>query len=269
MMLYCMFILLELALVFLMLVAQYENWPLLLVIILIVPMCLLCATTRMKLRGMDNNILTQVGFVVLVGLACKNAILIVEFARAAQEDGQDRFSAVIEACRLRLRPILMTSFAFVLGVIPLVTAEDPGAEMRQALVTSVFSGMLGVTFFGLLWTPVFYVTIRWFIERRQRKLERQHEKPVPQASHIMLTLVLVPGLLGLLSGCKPVGPDYRAPRVQVPPEFTNQDQPGMSPAEVEVTWWRGFQDEELNKLVDEALAHNHDIRIATARLREA
>src|SRR5262245_51127953 len=210
-------------LVFLLLSALYENWSMPLAVILIVPMCLLCAITGVRLRGLDNNILTQVGFVVLVGLACKNAILIVEFARAAQEDGQDRFSAVIEACRLRLRPILMTSFAFVLGVIPLVIAEGPGAEMRQALGTSVFSGMLGVTFFGLLLTPVFYVVIRWFIERRHSKLERQHEKPVPQASHIMLTLVLVPGLLGLVSGCRPVGPNYREPVVEVPTEFANQD----------------------------------------------
>src|SRR5207245_5187112 len=106
------------------------------------------------------------GFVVLVGLACKNAILIVEFARTAQETGQDRFTAVIEACRLRLRPILMTSFAFILGVVPLVIAEGAGAEMRQALGTSVFSGMLGVTLFGIFLTPVFFYVIQGLGETR-------------------------------------------------------------------------------------------------------
>jgi multidrug efflux pump len=256
-------------LVFLMLAALYENWSMPLAVILIVPMCLLCAIAGVSLRGMENNILTQVGFVVLVGLACKNAILIVEFARAAQESGQDRVSAVVEACRLRLRPILMTSFAFVLGVVPLLIAEGAGAEMRQALGTSVFSGMLGVTFFGLVLTPVFYVVIRWFIERKHRKIERQHEKqPVAQATHIMLML-LVPTLLGLVNGCKAVGPNYSEPAVPVPTEFANQEQPGMSTAAVEVVWWRGFQDEELNQLVAEALTNNHDIRIATARLQEA
>src|SRR4029453_16352160 len=149
----------------------------------------------------------------------------------------DRVSAVVEACRLRLRPILMTSFAFVLGVIPLLIAKGPGAEMRQALGTSVFSGMLGVTFFGLVLTPVFYVVIRWFIERKQRKIERQHDKQsVAQATHILLMLVL-------LNGFKAVGPNYSEPVVQVPTEFANQDQPGMSTANVEVTWWHGFQDE--------------------------
>jgi multidrug efflux pump len=256
-------------LVFLLLAAQYENWSLPLAVILIVPMCLLCAILGVSWRGMDNNILTQVGFVVLVGLACKNAILIVEFARAAQDSGQDRVSAVIEACRLRLRPILMTSFAFVLGVVPLMLATGPGAEMRQALGTSVFSGMLGVTFFGLLLTPVFYVVIRWFIERKHSKRAHQAEKPVAQASHTVLLLVLVPGLLVLLHGCRPVGPNYREPVVQIPTEFANQDQPGMSTSDVDVIWWRGFQDEELNHLVEVALTSNHDIRIATARLQEA
>jgi outer membrane protein, multidrug efflux system len=257
-------------LVFLMLAALYENWSMPLVVVLIVLMCLLCAIAGVSLRGLDNNILTQVGFVVLVGLACKNAILIVEFARAAQEGGQDRVSAVVEACRLRLRPILMTSFAFVLGVVPLLIAKGPGAEMRQALGTSVFSGMLGVTFFGLVLTPVFYVVIRWFIERKQRKTERQHDKQtVAQATHILLMLVLLPGLLGLVNGCKAVGPNYSEPVVQVPTDFANQEQPGMSTSAVDVAWWRGFEDDDLNRLVTEALTDNHDIRIATARLQEA
>ncbi|MFZ4776440.1 MAG: efflux RND transporter permease subunit, partial [Terrimicrobiaceae bacterium] len=146
--------------VFLTLAAQYESWSLPMAIILIVPMCLLSAIAGVLLRGLDNNIFTQIGFIVLVGLACKNAILIVEFAKQLEDTGKDHFTAVVEACRMRLRPILMTSFAFILGVLPLVLASGPGSEMRQALGTAVFSGMLGVTFFGIFLTPVFYVMIR-------------------------------------------------------------------------------------------------------------
>ena len=153
--------------VFLLLSALYESWSLPLAIILIVPMCLFSAIGGVWLRSMENNIFTQIGFVVLVGLACKNAILIVEFAKQIQDrDGKDRFTAAVEACRLRLRPILMTSFAFIFGVLPLVLSKGAGAEMRQALGTAVFFGMLGVTGFGLFLTPVFYVVIMWFKERR-------------------------------------------------------------------------------------------------------
>ncbi|MFL6949859.1 MAG: efflux RND transporter permease subunit [Xanthobacteraceae bacterium] len=147
--------------VFLLLAAQYESVLLPLAVILIVPMCLLAAISGVLLRGMDNNILTQIGFIVLIGLAAKNAILIVEFARQAEERGLDRWDAAVEAARTRLRPILMTSFAFILGVVPLVLATGAGAEMRQALGTAVFFGMLGVTLFGLLFTPVFYLLVRW------------------------------------------------------------------------------------------------------------
>jgi multidrug efflux pump len=150
--------------VFLTLSAMYESWSLPLAIILIVPMCLLAAITGVWLSHLDNNIFTQIGLVVLVGLAAKNAILIVEFAKQLQDQGQNRFDATLEACRLRLRPILMTSFAFILGVVPLVLATGAGAEMRVALGIAVFSGMLGVTIFGIFFTPVFYVVIRWFTE---------------------------------------------------------------------------------------------------------
>ena len=146
--------------VFLVLAAQYESWALPLSVVLIVPMCLLAAVSGLLLRGLDVNILAQVGFVVLVGLAAKNAILIVEFAKQAEEAGHDRFESAIQAARTRLRPILMTSFAFILGVVPLVIATGAGAEMRQSLGTAVFFGMLGVTGFGLLFTPVFYVVVR-------------------------------------------------------------------------------------------------------------
>ena len=157
--------LMAVVLVFLVLAAQYEAFTLPLAVILIVPMCILAAIIGVNLRGFDNNILTQVGLLVLVALASKNAILIVEFARQAEEEGKSRFDAAIEAAKTRLRPILMTSFAFIFGVVPLMMATGPGQEMRQALGTAVFFGMLGVTFFGLLFTPVFYVVMRWVSER--------------------------------------------------------------------------------------------------------
>ncbi len=158
--------------VFLLLSAQYESWTLPLAVILIVPMCLLAAVTGLLLRGMDVNILAQIGFVVLIGLAAKNAILIVEFARQNEEHGEDRFQAATEAARTRLRPILMTSFAFILGVLPLMIATGAGAEMRQSLGTAVFCGMLGVTAFGLIFTPVFYVVVRKFAAK-----PKSHEAP--------------------------------------------------------------------------------------------
>ena len=146
--------------VFLTLSAQYESWVLPLAVILIVPLCLLFAIAGVGLRGMDNNVLTQIGFVVLIALACKNAILIVEFAKTLEDEGKTRFEAAVEACRLRLRAILMTAISFILGVIPLVIATGAGAEMRRALGTAVFSGMLGVSVLGLFLTPVFYVLLR-------------------------------------------------------------------------------------------------------------
>jgi multidrug efflux pump len=172
--------------VFLALAAQYENWPLPLAVILIVPMCLLSAMAGVYFRGQDNNIFTQIGFIVLVGLACKNAILIVEFARQQMLSGKDRVEAASEAARLRLRPILMTSFAFILGVLPLAIAKGAGAEMNQALGTAVFAGMIGVTFFGIFFTPVFFsVIMKIFTRPCKRKqpgsIERGglKENPLP------------------------------------------------------------------------------------------
>lgn len=146
--------------VYLVLAAQYGSWILPFAVILIVPMCLLAATIGVRIMGQDINILTQIGFIVLVGLAAKNAILIVEFARDIEREGRDRLEAVIEACRLRLRPILMTSFAFILGVLPLVISTGSGSEMRQAVGVAVFFGMLGVTLCGLIFTPIFYILVR-------------------------------------------------------------------------------------------------------------
>jgi multidrug efflux pump len=160
-------------LVFLVLAAQYESLFLPLAIILIVPMCLLSALTGVWLTGGDNNLFTQIGLFVLIGLACKNAILIVEFARELEIGGEKTLAAAIHAARLRLRPILMTSFAFIMGVVPLVLSSGAGAEMRHAMGVAVFSGMLGVTFFGLFLTPVFYVLMRT-LEKRVTGTEAVH-----------------------------------------------------------------------------------------------
>jgi hydrophobe/amphiphile efflux-1 (HAE1) family protein len=155
--------------VFLVLAAQFESVTLPLAVILIVPMCLVASISGVILRGQDNNILTQVGFIVLIGLAAKNAILIVEFAHQLEDQGRDRAAAAVEAARLRLRPILMTSLAFIFGVMPLVWAIGAGAELRQTLGTAVFAGMIGVTAFGLIFTPIFYVVSRWLAEKASRR----------------------------------------------------------------------------------------------------
>src|SRR5439155_9880414 len=152
--------------VFLVLAAQYESWALPLAVILVVPMCILSSLTGVWVTHGDINIFTQIGFVVLVGLASKNAILIVEFAKKKRESGLSRHEATLQACRLRLRPILMTSFAFILGVVPLLLGTGAGAEMRRTLGVAVFSGMLGVTLFGIFLTPVFFNVIEWFIDWR-------------------------------------------------------------------------------------------------------
>ncbi|MEO1199246.1 MAG: multidrug efflux RND transporter permease subunit [Pseudomonadota bacterium] len=165
---------------FLVLAAQYESWVLPVAIVLIVPMGVLSALIGVMIRGMDNNVLTQIGLIVLVALAAKNAILIVEFAKQAEERGTELVEATVEACRLRLRPILMTAFSFILGVLPLVIATGPGAEMRQSLGTAVFSGMLGVTIFGLFLTPVFYVALRRLTGgRRSATLPAETADPTP------------------------------------------------------------------------------------------
>jgi multidrug efflux pump subunit AcrB len=168
---------LAVVLVFLVLAAQYESWSLPLAVILVVPMCLLCSVAGVALAHLDINIFTQVGFIVLVGLACKNAILIVEYAKAQREAGVPAYHATLEACRLRLRPILMTSFAFILGVVPLMLSEGAGAEMRRTLGTAVFSGMLGVTLFGIFLTPVFFYVIQWLMDRRGRAVRAAVPEP--------------------------------------------------------------------------------------------
>ena len=169
-------------LVFLVLAAQYESWTLPLAVILIVPMSILCALTGVKLTHGDNNVFTQIALFVLVGLASKNAILIVEFARELEEHGRTTLQAALEACRLRLRPILMTSIAFIMGVVPLVFSHGAGSEMRHAMGVAVFAGMLGVTFFGLFLTPVFYVLLRTLAKRLANK-PAASGAPVIEGSH--------------------------------------------------------------------------------------
>jgi len=161
------------------LAAQYESWSLPLTVILIVPMTLLSAITGVWLTNGDNNVFTQISFLVLAGLACKNAILIVEFARQREAEGAPRRTAILDACRIRLRPVLMTSVAFIMGVVPLVLASGPGAEVRQAMGIAVFSGMLGVTLFGVFLTPVFYVVIENLADRLAPRPKPVVAQPLP------------------------------------------------------------------------------------------
>ncbi len=265
-----------LLLVFLVLAAQYESFRLPLAIILIVPMCLLFAITGVWLKGSDNNIFTQIGLIVLVGLACKNAILIVEFARHKQEEeGKSPVDAAIEASRLRLRPILMTSIAFIAGVFPLVKSHGAGAEMRQAMGVAVFAGMIGVTLFGLFLTPVFYVVLM--------KLGFKH-KPVPTPEHkgaalgsagaaaatIILLLAVAPARAGMLT----VGPDYHAPTNSAPAEYKAVELGAWKEGRPLDTvpkgnWWEIFSDEKLNKLESQALRSNQNLKAAVARVDQA
>jgi multidrug efflux pump len=170
-------------LVFFVLSGLYESWSLPMAVILVVPMCLLSALAGIAMAGMDINIFVQVGFVVLTGLACKNAILIVEFARDRQEQGVSRYDAALEAAKVRLRPIIMTSLAFILGVYPLVIAEGAGAEMRRTLGMAVFAGMIGVTLFGIFLTPVFYSVVRRFSRPVERPANLTHEEAVDSPHH--------------------------------------------------------------------------------------
>jgi multidrug efflux pump subunit AcrB len=178
---------LSVVLVFLVLAAQYESWALPLAVILVVPMCIFSAVIGVRIVGQDINIFTQIGFVVLVGLACKNAILIVEFAKQSADRGLSRWESALAACKLRLRPIVMTSFAFVIGVIPLLLSEGAGAEMRRALGTAVFSGMLGVTAFGIFLTPVFFITVRriteWYAQGEEPDTTPLLDSPLTSNGH--------------------------------------------------------------------------------------
>ena len=168
-------------LVYLVLAAKYESWRLPLAVILVVPLCLLAAVTGMAIAGLPVDIFVQIGLLVLVGLACKNAILIVEFAHDLRAEGKDLHEAALGAARIRFRPIIMTSFAFILSVVPMVLALGAGAEMRQSLGTAVFSGMIGVTLFGIFMTPVFFFVLLWFGSRRRSPEPSAH--PDGSGSH--------------------------------------------------------------------------------------
>ncbi len=262
-----------LLLVFLVLAALYESFRLPLAIILIVPMCLLFAITGVWLRHSDNNIFTQIGLIVLVGLACKNAILIVEFAKVKQDEGLSPVDAAIEACRLRLRPILMTSIAFIAGVFPLVVSHGAGAEMRQAMGTAVFSGMIGVTLFGLFLTPVFYVTLmKMFPGRKPEPLAT----PLPGVAGVVGILFLAACLAPspARGGWFTVGPDYKQPTNAIPLEYKTPDgcvwRPGQ-PLETlpKGRWWEAFHDTNLDFLEDCAVQSNHQLHAAFDRVNQA
>ena len=240
-------------LAFLILAAQYNSFSLPFAVMLVVPTVLLSALFGVWLTGGDNNIFTQIGFIVLVGLATKNAILIVEFAKHLEEEGRSAKEAVLEACRLRLRPILMTSLAFIIGVVPLVLAGGAGAEMRHAMGVAVFAGMLGVTLFGLFLTPLFYYMIR----RRAAAPVVSRQLQVAAATAVVLLT---------LTSCASVGPRYTPPVPDAPPSFAAQMPDGPV---TDGTWWTRFEDPALTHLVEAALRANLDLREAVARVEAA
>jgi len=240
-------------LVYVVLAAQYESWTLPLPVILNVPMTILSAIAGVWITGGDNNVFTQISFLVLSGLACKNAILIVEFAKHREEQGDDRVTAILEACRVRLRPVLMTSVAFIMGVLPLVFSSGAGAEIRQAMGIAVFAGMLGVTSFGLFLTPVFFTFIGNLVERFKGR-----RVLVPQVATLLV--------MALFLGACTLRP-YREPKAEIwsaPPTA-----PLFSTQKYDAKWWHQFEDPVLDSLEDKALTSNHDIRIALARVDEA
>jgi multidrug efflux pump len=266
-----------LLLVFLVLAAQYESLRLPLAIILIVPMCLLFAITGVWLKGSDNNVFTQIGLIVLVGLACKNAILIVEFAKHKQDqEGHTPVEAAVEASRLRLRPILMTSIAFIAGVFPLVKSHGAGSEMRQAMGVAVFSGMIGVTLFGLFLTPVFYVTLMKLGRKKQpaRAPESKGGSIGPAAAGAAAALVLLLGIGSASAGPLTIGPDYKRPTNSVPAAYKAAElgtwKEGKPLDSVpKGAWWDVFGDRTLDELEFRAAEANQELKAAVARVDQA
>jgi hydrophobe/amphiphile efflux-1 (HAE1) family protein/NodT family efflux transporter outer membrane factor (OMF) lipoprotein len=266
-----------LLLVFLVLAAQYESFRLPLAIILIVPMCLLFAITGVWLKGSDNNIFTQIGLIVLVGLACKNAILIVEFAKDKQHEGMTPFEAAVEACRLRLRPILMTSIAFIAGVFPLVVAKGAGSEMRQAMGIAVFSGMIGVTLFGLFLTPVFYVVLMklgWKKKDATTPTTDGHKRPLESKGAVAGTaLVLLIATLAFNAKAA-VGPNYVRPTNAVPQNYKAEELGNWKEGKPldhlpKGKWWEVYGDTTLNGLEEQAVEANQGLKGAVARVEQA
>ncbi|HWY31344.1 MAG TPA: multidrug efflux RND transporter permease subunit [Candidatus Acidoferrum sp.] len=265
-----------LLLVFLVLAALYESFRLPLAIILIVPMCLLFAITGVWLRGSDNNIFTQIGLIVLVGLACKNAILIVEFAKVKQDEGLSPVEAAIEACRLRLRPILMTSIAFIAGVYPLVTSHGAGAEMRQAMGTAVFSGMIGVTLFGLFLTPVFYVSLMKLGSSKHPAIETKGHLPGAAGAvtvAVVVALLLIP-FSSAHANWSTIGPDYHSPTNVIPPTYKSGGYGSWKIGQPldnlpKGAWWDVFGDTNLSALELQAVQANQQLQAAVARVMQA
>ena len=265
-----------LLLIFLVLAAQYESFRLPLAIVLIVPLCLLFALTGVWLTKGDNNIFTQIGLIVLVGLACKNAILIVEFAKVKQDEGLPPREAAVAAARLRLRPILMTSIAFIAGVWPLVASTGAGAEMRRAMGIAVFAGMIGVTLLGLVLTPVFYALLMGGL-RAPRPAEPA--APPPPASPPAASLATGLGVLLLAilpAGCllAPVGPDYARPGLEIPAEFAGAARDAWKEGEPKDAlprgaWWRIFGDQELDQLQELARISSQELLAAAARYEQS
>ena len=266
---------LSILLVFLVLAAQYESFRLPLAIILIVPLCLLFAIGGVWVAGGDNNIFTQISFIVLIGLACKNAILIVEFAKVKQDEGLSPFDAAIEAAKLRLRPILMTSLAFIAGVFPLVVATGAGSEMRQAMGVAVFAGMIGVTLFGLFLTPVFYVVLMKLGLKKTPALQSPSPS-VPLASRgVAVGTAAVLFLASALASNAAVGPNYVRPTNAVPASYKSANDFGAwkeaQPLDnvPKDNWWEVFGDATLNDLERQAALANQDLKAAFARVNQA
>ena len=262
------------------LAAQYESWSLPLSVILIVPMTLLSAIAGVWLTGGDNNVFTQISFLVLAGLACKNAILIVEFARQREHEGAPRRTAILDACRIRLRPVLMTSVAFIMGVVPLVLASGPGAEVRQAMGIAVFAGMLGVTLFGLFLTPVFYVVVQGVAERLSRRRSNAAGAGRGRCRGGSLIVRKIanrlsgPGTKGLLVALVAVQAAACAARITPQASvqastLTRWDAAAFSGDSFDPRWWRQLEDPVLDELENAALSANHDIRSALARLDQS
>jgi multidrug efflux system outer membrane protein len=268
-------------LVFLVLAAQYESLKLPLAVILIVPLTLLAAMIGVMIKGTDNNVFTQIGLIVLIGLAAKNAILIVEFAKVKQDEGLDPPHAAVEAAKLRLRPILMTSVAFIAGVSPLVVSRGAGSEMRQAMGVAVFAGMIGVTCFGLLLTPVFYTALMRIGHRRAHDAERRKSTDAPEsiddhrarprvsaAAHGIL--IAIAGAL-LFGGCRSMAPEYARPEVATPDAYRDVDWQKGNPSDAlpRGEWWMIFDDPALDALELQAGANNQDLLAASARIDQA
>ncbi len=250
----------SLLMVLLFLAAQYESWIIPIAVLFGVPAGVFGAIFTEWFRGIPDDVYCRIGLIMLIGLAAKNAILIVEFARQRKEEGLSNTEAALEAARLRFRPILMTSFAFILGVVPLVRATGAGSASRQSLGSAVFGGMIFATVFGVFMIPTFYV---WFQNLSDRFSRSSAVKAIPQVASLLLIVSLT------LTGCA-MGPDYKPPKMPVPAQFRNDAAAAPEPQSLGDLKWAGvFPDPTLQALVREALDKNYDLRIAAQRIEDA